>query len=61
MQTFPNKYESSYHCLRSTLKQEGVRGLYQGASPAVFGQMCKTAIVFMSYNVCTDLVKTMTG
>lgn len=61
MQSFPTKYKSSFQCFSSTLKQEGMRGLYQGASPAVFGQMCKTAIVFMSYSLCIDLVKTTTG
>ena len=61
MQSFPKHYTSGYQCLRVTWKGEGVRGLYQGATPAVLGQMCKTATVFMSYSVCEELVRNYTG
>ena len=61
MQSFPHKYKSGYECMKSTIRYEGFRGLFNGASPAVFGQMCKSATVFMSYSLCIDLVKALTG
>ena len=39
MQTFPNFYSSGYHCVRDTLKEEGMRGLYNGAVPAMAAQV----------------------
>ena len=61
MQSFPSQYTGGYQCVRMTLKAEGIQGLYQGATPAVIGQMCKTATVFMSYELCQDLVSKATG
>ena len=61
MQSFPQQHPSACKCLKFTLKEEGVRGLYRGATPAVLGQMCKTATVFMSYSLCEELVRKSTG
>ena len=47
MQSFPQQHPSAYQC--------------RGATPAVLGQMCKTATVFMSYSLCEELVRKSTG
>ena len=60
MQTCPHLYANGLYCLRHTLRQEGVRGLYLGAAPAVLGQTCKTAVVFMCYGLCEELVRRLT-
>ena len=61
MQTFPSAYRTGLSCLRHTLKEEGVRGLYQGATPAVLGQTVKTAVVFCSYGLCEEIVCNFAG
>ena len=61
MQTFPDVHKSSISCFKNIFRDEGLRGLYQGASPAVIGHMSKTAIVFMSYGLCEELVRKVTG
>lgn len=61
MQTKPGQYSSGYKCFRQTTSADGVIALYQGAVPAVVGQTCKTAVVFMSYGLCEELVRRLTG
>lgn len=61
MQTKPGHYSSGYKCFRQTTSVDGVIALYQGAVPAVVGQTCKTAVVFMSYGLCEELVRRLTG
>lgn len=56
MQSFPQLYSSGVDTLKVTLTTDGVRGLYQGAIPAVLGQTLKSAIVFTSYGFCEELV-----
>ena len=61
MQTFPTDYRTGASCLRHTLREEGVRGLYHGAAPAVLSQATKAAIVFCSYGVCEEMVRSLSG
>ncbi len=63
MQTLPEVYKGkgAIFCLRDTLKNEGLTGLYKGAVPAVVGQTLKTSIVFMSYGLCEELVRKITS
>lgn len=61
MQTKPGRYSSGYTCFKQTTSADGVVALYQGAVPAVVGQTCKTAVVFMSYGLCEELVRRATG
>ena len=46
MQTFPTDYRSGASCLRHTLREEGLRGLYQGVAPAVLSQVSLTPETF---------------
>jgi len=61
MQTFPNVYNSGTFCLRDTIRHEGVKGLYLGATPALIGQTAKTAVVFLSYGVCEETIARLSG
>ncbi|KAI0230166.1 Mitochondrial ornithine transporter 1 [Lamellibrachia satsuma] len=61
MQTFPNVYNSGTFCLRDTIRHEGVKGLYLGATPALIGQTCKTSVVFLSYGVCEETIARLSG
>jgi len=58
-QSFPTRYRSARHCLKHTLRHEGVRGLYQGALPAVLGNTIKASCVFMSYGLCEELIRNL--
>ena len=35
----PQEYRGGYHCLKDTVKEEGFKGLFSGAAPAVTGQV----------------------
>ena len=43
-------YRSSWHCLRSTVTEEGFRALYKGMSSPLIGNGPINAILFASYN-----------
>ena len=59
MQASPTAYPNGMCCLKDTLKVEGVKGLYQGATPALVGHTCKAAIVFTCYGLCEEAVKNL--
>ena len=59
MQASPTAYPNGMCCLKDTLKIEGVKGLYQGATPALVGHTCKAAVVFTCYGVCEETVKSL--
>ncbi len=61
MQASPQMYGSMSSCFCNTVREEGVRGLYQGATPAVLGNAGRAAIVFMSYGICEEIVRQMVG
>ena len=61
MQASPTSYTGGVNCLQKTLRNEGLRGLYQGATPAVAGHACKASIVFMCYGACERVVLGLCG
>ncbi|KAM6946472.1 solute carrier family 25 member 15a [Aplochiton taeniatus] len=60
MQTFPTMYRGFLHCFASTYKQVGLRGLYQGTTPALLANIAENAVLFMSYGCCQDAVRLIT-
>ncbi|XP_070296354.1 mitochondrial ornithine transporter 1 [Salvelinus sp. IW2-2015] len=39
----------------------GLRGLYQGATPALIANIAENAVLFMSYGFCQDVLRRITG
>uniref|UniRef100_A0AAY4CKY3 Solute carrier family 25 member 32 n=1 Tax=Denticeps clupeoides TaxID=299321 RepID=A0AAY4CKY3_9TELE len=44
------KYSGMVHCMRSIWQQEGLRGLYQGVTPNVWGAGASWGLYFFFYN-----------
>ncbi|XP_062872623.1 solute carrier family 25 member 15a [Trichomycterus rosablanca] len=61
MQTFPTMYRSFVHCFVSITRQFGLRGLYQGTTPALMANIVENAVLFMSYGFCQDVVHFVLG
>ncbi|KAI5089051.1 hypothetical protein C0J45_20459, partial [Silurus meridionalis] len=57
MQSFPSLYRGFLHCLFSTYKQVGIRGLYQGTTPALMANISENAVLFMCYGFCQEVVR----
>ncbi|KAM8847123.1 solute carrier family 25 member 32-like [Synchiropus picturatus] len=51
------KYGGMVHCMRSVWKQEGLRGLYQGVTPNVWGAGASWGLYFFFYNAIKAHVK----
>nr|XP_054754017.1 mitochondrial ornithine transporter 1-like [Lytechinus pictus]XP_054754018.1 mitochondrial ornithine transporter 1-like [Lytechinus pictus] len=56
MQTYPQLYRGSMHCLKDTVGREGVRGLFEGTTPALAAIVGETAVLFMCYGLCQKAV-----
>ncbi|XP_030633282.1 solute carrier family 25 member 15a [Chanos chanos] len=61
MQTFPSMYRGFVHCFVSIYKQMGLRGLYQGTTPALVANIAENAVLFMSYGFCQNVVRFVLG
>lgn len=61
MQTFPSMYRGFVHCFLSTCRQVGVRGLYKGTTPALIANISENAVLFLSYGLCQDAVRFLSG
>ena len=61
MQTFPSMYRGFVHCFMSTYRQVGLRGLYQGTTPALMANIAENSVLFMSYGFCQELVRLAAG
>ncbi|XP_056091908.1 solute carrier family 25 member 15b [Rhinichthys klamathensis goyatoka] len=61
MQTFPTLYRGFVHCFVSTYKQVGLRGLYQGTSPALMANIAENSVLFMCYGFCQEVVRYISG
>ena len=61
MQTFPSMYRGFVHCFMSTYRQVGLRGLYQGTTPALMANIAENSVLFMSYGFCQELVRKAAG
>ncbi|XP_018619680.1 solute carrier family 25 member 15a [Scleropages formosus] len=57
MQTFPTMYRGFLDCFVSTYRQEGLRGLYRGTSPALLANVAENSVLFMSYGFCQHAVR----
>lgn len=44
------KYNGIFHCMRTVWRQEGLRGLYQGVTPNVWGAGASWGLYFFFYN-----------
>ncbi|KAK7925550.1 hypothetical protein WMY93_007860 [Mugilogobius chulae] len=61
MQTFPKMYRGFVHCVVSTYRQVGVRGLYQGTTPALMANIAENSVLFMSYGFCQQVIRFAAG
>ena len=61
MQTSPKDYVSILQTLSQTFKQEGVRGLYAGSTPAVIANISDTAVAFLAYGRISSWVQQVSG
>lgn len=61
MQTFPTMYRGFIHCIVSTYRQVGVRGLYQGTTPALMANIAENSVLFMSYGFCQQVIRFAAG
>ncbi|XP_056140669.1 solute carrier family 25 member 15b [Lampris incognitus] len=61
MQTFPGLYRGFIHCILSTYKQVGLRGLYQGTTPALMANIAENSVLFMSYGFCQQVIRIAAG
>lgn len=46
------KYNGILHCMKSVWKQEGLRGLYQGVAPNIWGAGASWGLYFLLYVSC---------
>uniref|UniRef100_A0A3B3ZG45 Uncharacterized protein n=1 Tax=Periophthalmus magnuspinnatus TaxID=409849 RepID=A0A3B3ZG45_9GOBI len=61
MQTFPTMYRGFIHCIVSTYRQVGVKGLYQGTTPALMANIAENSVLFMSYGFCQQVIRFAAG
>ncbi|XP_030648908.1 solute carrier family 25 member 15b [Chanos chanos] len=61
MQTFPSLYRGFVDCFVSTYRQVGLRGLYQGTTPALMANIAENSVLFMSYGFCQETVRVLAG
>ncbi|XP_061074131.1 mitochondrial ornithine transporter 1-like [Conger conger] len=61
MQTFPTMYRGFLHCFVSIYRQVGLRGLYQGTTPALLTNIAENSVIFMSYGFCQSVVGRVCG
>lgn len=51
------KYSGIFHCMKSVWQQQGLRGLYQGVTPNVWGAGASWGLYFFFYNALKDYAK----
>jgi len=51
------RYRGPLDCLKQSLKQDGIRGLYRGISPPLVGAATENSALFFSYNIAQNLVR----
>lgn len=61
MQTFPTMYRGFVHCMVSTYQQMGLRGIYQGTTPALVANIAENSVLFMSYGFCQKIIRFAIG
>ncbi|KAK3893061.1 hypothetical protein Pcinc_003107 [Petrolisthes cinctipes] len=61
MQTFPSLYNNMVGCFLTTLRGEGIRGLYAGTVPALAANIAENSVLFACYGACQKAVAYLTG
>ncbi|CAG99160.1 Ort1p [Kluyveromyces lactis] len=62
LQTQPaHLYPTTWSCIRSTYTDEGIwKGFYQGIASPLFGAALENAVLFVSFNQCTNFLDEFT-
>eukprot|EP01060_Flectonema_neradi_P032246 TRINITY_DN5093_c0_g3_i1.p1 TRINITY_DN5093_c0_g3~~TRINITY_DN5093_c0_g3_i1.p1 ORF type:complete len:305 (+),score=48.91 TRINITY_DN5093_c0_g3_i1:50-916(+) len=55
------RYKSTIECFTTTLKQEGVKGIYRGVGSPIAGAMAENATLFWAYGLAQRNVKNFYG
>ncbi|XP_078401394.1 mitochondrial ornithine transporter 1-like isoform X2 [Cetorhinus maximus] len=61
MQTFSYMYKNVLDCVVKTYKERGIRGYYQGTTPALMAHISENAVLFLSYGLCQRIVRNLSG
>uniref|UniRef100_A0A8C6UHN1 Solute carrier family 25 member 15a n=1 Tax=Neogobius melanostomus TaxID=47308 RepID=A0A8C6UHN1_9GOBI len=61
MQTFPTLYRGFTHCFVATCRSGGLGALYKGTTPALMANITENAVLFLSYGLCQDVVRFLSG
>ncbi|XP_067841989.1 solute carrier family 25 member 15a isoform X2 [Heptranchias perlo] len=61
MQTFSYMYKNVVDCAVKTYRDHGIRGFYQGTTPALMAHISENAVLFLSYGFCQRLVGNLSG
>ncbi|XP_053253653.1 mitochondrial ornithine transporter 1-like [Podarcis raffonei] len=61
MQTFPAMYRGFVDCFVKIYKQVGLRGFYEGTTPALVANIAENAVLFMCYGFCQSVVRSIVG
>ncbi|KAI5789132.1 mitochondrial carrier domain-containing protein [Geopyxis carbonaria] len=56
----PLRYHGPLDCLKQSLRQGGIRGMYHGISPPLVGAAAENSSLFFSYNVAQNLLRQST-
>lgn len=54
-------YRGFIDCITTTYKQVGLRGLYQGTTPALMANIAENSVLFMSYGFCQQVIRFAAG
>lgn len=54
-------YKGFIDCITTTYKQVGLRGLYQGTTPALVANIAENSVLFMSYGFCQQVIRFAAG
>ncbi|CDR37349.1 CYFA0S01e09868g1_1 [Cyberlindnera fabianii] len=53
----PLIYNSTWDCIRKTVRSEGLTGFYRGVSSPIVGAAAENATLFFSYGIAQDVIK----
>lgn len=54
-------YKGFIDCITTTYRQVGLRGLYQGTTPALMANIAENSVLFMSYGFCQQVIRFTAG
>lgn len=61
MQLFPNMYRNMFKCLSTTMRHQGLRGVYAGTCPAIVSSCADNTIMFAAYGQSQRAVASFAG